>query len=119
MNNKSGSHLDRKYSFTGHFFSAVKKFILLTLITATVYGCSDSPTETDSDSIPTQVRVLFGDNAAAEAGNPLSEPVRIQVLGQGNNPVPGTPVSFTVTLGEGSVEPADVVTDSQGQASAV
>jgi hypothetical protein len=60
---------------------------------------------------------LSGDNQSSEVSTTLPQPLVVQVRNSSGNLVAGTPVSFLVTSGGGTVSPADTVTDANGQAS--
>lgn len=71
------------------------------------------PQRTDS---PMQLRALTPDGQVGDAGFPLADPVRVQVLDAQGRPVSGSRVTFTVSEGGGSATPAEAVTDSSGVA---
>lgn len=50
------------------------------------------------------------------AGRAMSRPVTLRVLTRRGQPVPGATVAFTTENGEGSVAPANAVTDAEGRA---
>lgn len=60
---------------------------------------------------------ISGDNQTGAAATPLPNPLVVQVKDAAGNPISGTTVTFAVTSGGGSVSPANVVTDTNGQAS--
>ena len=64
----------------------------------------------------TEARPLGGDHQHALAGRRLLEPIALQVLARGGQPVAGASVSFTPEDGLGQVEPALAVADRDGQA---
>ena len=69
---------------------------------------------------PDQVRIVDGDNQEARTGEPLSDPLVVQVTDSGQAPVPRTQVEFSF-VGDpaGAVlDPAVTTTDSTGMASA-
>lgn len=69
---------------------------------------------------PDRVRIVDGDNQQARTGEPLNDPLVIQVVDSGQAPVPGTSIEFSF-VGDpaGAVlDPAVTTTDSSGLASA-
>jgi hypothetical protein len=68
---------------------------------------------------PDRVRIVDGDNQQARTGEPLNDPLVIQVVDSGQAPVPGTSIEFSF-VGDpaGAVlDPAVTTTDSSGLAS--
>jgi glucose/arabinose dehydrogenase len=66
---------------------------------------------------PTPVLTMIsGNDQAANAGQPLQNPLVVRVATPGGTPLAGSTVSFTVTAGGGAVNPASAVADSQGYA---
>ena len=68
---------------------------------------------------PDRVRIVDGDNQQARTGEPLNDPLVIQVVDSGQSPVPGTSIEFSF-VGDpaGAVlDPAVTTTDSSGLAS--
>jgi len=59
---------------------------------------------------------VFGEAQRAAAGLPPVEPVRVRVLDAGDAPVSGAPVRFEAGIGNGRVEPSEVLSDSFGVA---
>ena len=64
-----------------------------------------------------EIRVVSGDGQTGQAGGGLASPLVVQVLDDGENPVSGVAVTWTVTSGGGSVSPASAATGADGQAS--
>jgi hypothetical protein len=62
---------------------------------------------------------VSGDNQTGSPSTTLPNPLVVRVLDATGNPLPGATVSFSVTAGGGSVSPGSVVSDSNGQASAM
>ena len=60
--------------------------------------------------------VVQGNRQSAAAGTALPAPVVVRVLADDGSPVEGTPVGFAVQLGNGTVEPATVLSDANGEA---
>ena len=65
---------------------------------------------------PAAMIVVAGDNQSALAGTPVPTPPAVQVRDQFGNGVPGAPVTFTVSEGEGIVSSTPVNTDATGKA---
>jgi adhesin/invasin len=63
------------------------------------------------------IRVVSGNNQTGQAGGSLPSPLVVQVLDDGDNPVGGVAVGWTVASGGGSVSPASATTGADGQAS--
>lgn len=62
---------------------------------------------------------VSGDNQTGAANTTLSNPLVVQVKDGSGNAQAGVTVSFTVTIGGGSVSPTSAVTSANGQASTV
>jgi hypothetical protein len=61
---------------------------------------------------------VSGDGQSAPAGQQLPQPLVVEALDLGGNPIPGLEVRFTVTEGGGSVTPDIATTGPDGRASA-
>ena len=61
-------------------------------------------------------RVASGDGQAAPVGQALPQPLVVEALDEGGNPIVGLQIQFTVVEGGGSVAPATAVTDVDGRA---
>jgi 5-hydroxyisourate hydrolase-like protein (transthyretin family) len=57
-----------------------------------------------------------GDGQSGDVSAPLPTPLAVWIRDHNGAPLAGVPVDFTVTTGDASVSPANVVTDSNGQA---
>lgn len=68
---------------------------------------------------PSQLKVVNGTGQSAPAGSTLANPVAVQVLTSGGQPVAGVSVGFAVTSGGGSVSAASRVTASDGLVSTI
>jgi adhesin/invasin len=64
-----------------------------------------------------EIRMVSGDDQTGQAGGSLASPLVVQVLDDGDNPVSGVPVTWTVESGGGSVSPASAATGADGQTS--
>jgi glucose/arabinose dehydrogenase len=63
------------------------------------------------------VSIVSGDNQPGNAGRPLDHPLTVHLTDALGSPVAGQPITFAVAAGGGTVNPASVLTDSQGSAS--
>jgi hypothetical protein len=86
---------------------AIMLFLLISVV-----GCGDS------SGPGTATMVASGGNLqSGQAFNQAPQPLRVLVIGQDGAPFPGASVTWQVTTGGGSVNPATAVTDGTGQAS--
>lgn len=69
-------------------------------------------------SLPRTMAIAAGDDQEGAAGETLPTPLTVRVLDRSGEPSEGVPVTFSVTSGEGSVSPANGVTDAEGRVSA-
>lgn len=69
-------------------------------------------------SLPKTIAIAAGDDQEGAAGETLPTPLTVRVLDRSGEPSEGIPVTFSVTSGEGSVSPANGVTDARGRVSA-
>ena len=74
-------------------------------------------TATATAGTASDIRVVSGNGQIGQAGGALASPLVVQVLDDGDNPVGGVVVTWTVESGEGSVSPASAATSANGQAS--
>ena len=74
-------------------------------------------TATAAAGTASKIRVVSGDDQTGQAGARLASGLVVQVLDDGDNPVGGVPVTWTVESGGGSVSPASGTTGADGQAS--
>jgi Big-like domain-containing protein len=79
----------------------------------TVAACSDS-TKGENHSAPAAIAVSAGGNQVGMAGAPLPAPISVRVTNSQGNPVSGTPVTFTITRGGGTVSAVTVTSDANG-----
>lgn len=89
-------------------------------VTATVSGLA--PVEfsaTGTAGAPTEVSKIAGDPQNGTVGTTLFQPFVVRVTDAHQNPVSGSPVTFTVTTGGGTLSTASATTDAQGQASTI
>ncbi|HEY0997857.1 MAG TPA: cellulase family glycosylhydrolase [Gemmatimonadaceae bacterium] len=91
------------------------------LLALTVAACMEAtgPQATTPDRpAPSALKSLLPDNLSGEAGFPLAEPVRVQLVDGKGGGVAGETVAFAVIEGGGTVTPAEVQTDAEGVAQA-
>lgn len=83
----------------------------------TVVACGDDgPTEPAGS--PTELAKVAGDGQAWFFSNALPDPYEVVVLDANGRGVPGVEVTWTVTSGGGTIEPAASTTSSDGVAAA-
>ena len=61
-----------------------------------------------------RLEIVSGNNQNADAGHKLANPVVVRVLDAGNAPLASVTVTWTVTVGGGSVSPVSGPTNAQG-----
>ncbi len=85
-----------------------------------VAGCSGGDLVLPRDGAANAIRVVEGDGQTGAVGQPLTEPVVIEVTNTAGEPVEGATVEFALTsAGEGAeVAPATATTSAQGRAEA-
>ena len=67
-------------------------------------------------AVPSSIAGVAGTDQHASVGRPLPSPVVVRVLSLRGRPIAGAPVFFATADGQGSVDPATVLTDSAGRA---
>src|SRR4030095_14512720 len=72
---------------------------------------------TSGVGIPANLVVVSGNSQTGSVGQPLSSPFVVKVTDASGNPISGTNISFAVTAGGGTLNPAAATTNSQGLAS--
>ena len=88
-------------------------------VAASGEGLDGSPltfTVTGTPTAPTQIVAQGGDNQTATVGSAVSVAPSVVVRDQFANPVPGIPVTFTVSAGGGSTSAATVTSNASGVA---
>jgi hypothetical protein len=65
--------------------------------------------------LPSDLLVAQGNNQSGKAGSALPVQIVLRVVGSSNTPIPGVPVSLTVTSGGGSINPATSTTNANGE----
>lgn len=93
---------------------AVQIGLLLAALSAGCGGDVVLPDEGEAASL----EIVSGDEQSAQAGTALADPVVVRVTDTRDRPVANQDVGFSIGSGGGSVEPAVVKTDADGQASA-
>jgi hypothetical protein len=91
-------------------------------VTASGSGLRGSPVTfylTADPDLPAVVAAVSGDSQTGFIGRPFHDTLKTRVTDQFGNPVPGTPVEWSVRSGGGSVTSVDPVTDRDGIVSAI
>ncbi len=84
-------------------------------IAVILLGCGDqAPTGNDVDDGGLKIRIVSGEAQSAVAGTELPQPLVVQALTTGGNPIPGQIVNFRVVEGGGSVFAGAAITDGSG-----
>lgn len=86
--------------------------------TAGSVAIAQTATITVTPGAPAGITMQSGDGQRDTVRATLPTPYAVKVTDAGGNPVPGVPVSWTVTGGGGSIAPAGATTDGNGIASA-
>ncbi|HEX7120617.1 MAG TPA: Ig-like domain-containing protein [Longimicrobiales bacterium] len=79
-----------------------------------IAACGSDATEPPK---ATTLEIVAGDGQTGTVGSPLAQELSVRVLDQNGDPLPGVDVTWSVTEGDGSVEPATARTDVSGVAS--
>lgn len=85
---------------------------LLAFTLAIALGCAKATEPTTASGLI----VVQGNRQTAAAGTMLPTPIVVRVRTTDGSPVEGVPVSFAVQLGNGTVTPATVMSDANGEA---
>lgn len=75
----------------------------------------DGVTITATGILPTDLIVAQGNNQTAKAGTALPVQIVLRIIGSNSTPIPGVPVSLSVTSGGGSINPASSTTNANGE----
>jgi hypothetical protein len=88
---------------------------------ALVLGCSGGDLTLPSDGEPGALVVVSGNRQEAEAGTMLEDPLTVELLDAGSQPMRGVLVEFSFVgdLPGADLSPATVLTDGEGRAEAV
>jgi alpha-tubulin suppressor-like RCC1 family protein len=66
---------------------------------------------------PSLLTIISGNNQIGTVGTQLAQPIVVRLTDAGNNPLAGISIGFAAIAG-GTIAPASILTDAQGQASA-
>jgi uncharacterized protein (TIGR03437 family) len=88
-------------------------------VTATFGSSSVVNFALTSQAVVSTMTILNGNNQSVTVGNAFPQSLTVQIKDTSNNPIPNVTVGFSVTSGNGSVNPTSAVTDSQGRASTI
>src|SRR5690606_508721 len=100
---------------SGRFARALRAPLRIGLLAGIVASCGDST----APPVASELAVVGGDGQSGVAAQPLPQAVAVVVRAGAGQPISGAPVDFEVTSGGGSVLPASVTSDAQGEARAV
>ncbi|HEX2218693.1 MAG TPA: Ig-like domain-containing protein [Gemmatimonadales bacterium] len=90
-----------------------------TTLASSEEGLAGSPvifTHTATAGSPSGVSIVSGNNQEAPPGTTLPDDLVVAVVDEDGNPVVGAPVTWVVTAGGGSLDPATGTTDGNGRA---
>jgi len=88
-------------------------------VTAT-FGTSSVVTFTlTSQAVVSSMTILNGNNQSVTINNAFPQSLTVQIKDANNNPVSGATVTFAVTAGNATINPASAVTNAQGTASTI
>src|SRR5687768_13501339 len=87
--------------------------LLASLTLATACGDDDGIVE---PAAPTTLSIVEGDDQSGAAGFPLERQLRVRVVSQDGDPLPGVLVTWTVVSGGGSLNDSTTLTNSAGEA---
>jgi hypothetical protein len=90
--------------------------LAVTALASALFACGDSSGPDGGE--PTGIATVGGNGQSGRVGAPLAAPIVAEVRDGSARGVAGVSVTFSVTSGGGTVDPAVVVTDGQGRASA-
>lgn len=82
-------------------------------------GAANAAAEVTVAQNPTQVQKVSGDAQTGTVGQPLPQPLTVELRDALDNTITGATVNFTVTQGGGAVLTASATTDASGRASTV
>jgi uncharacterized protein (TIGR03437 family) len=89
------------------------------LVTATFGSSSTVTFSLTNQAVVSTMNILNGNNQTATVGSAFPQSLTVQILDASNNPIAGQTVTFAVTAGTASVNPATATTDSLGRASTI
>ena len=96
--------------------SSVRPLVVLVacLATAVSAGMATAAGSTDPGKPKAKIRKVAGDKQHGTIGQPLPEPLVVEVIDEGGTPVPNVPVEFLPE--DGDCDPPDATTDGEGKA---
>lgn len=102
------------------FLLGSRQGLAINQVTASTPGAGGTATlmASTTAAAPTQIHAVRGENQRGLLGEPLAEAFQIIVTDAYANPSPGVTVNFTSTAGDGTLDHASAVTDSNGKAKA-
>lgn len=86
------------------------------IFAAEAFAPATSPPIALGAGAPASMELVAGDDQTAIAGQPVPTPPSVRVRDADGTPLPGIPVGFTVTKGEGTLVGETPVTDADGVA---
>ncbi len=87
------------------------------IVTVSVTGIQEEKTFTaEGVRVPTTLEIISGDDQEGLPGTALEHPFVVEVLDDENKPVPGVPVTFSVSSGSGTLSAGSATTDANGRA---
>jgi hypothetical protein len=89
-------------------------------IACLVLACGGGDLSLPDDGRTTAIRVVDGDGQRGSVGEPLEDPVVVEVTDESDDPVEGATVEFVLTsAGDGAgITPATTLTNAEGRAEA-
>lgn len=118
----SGSATLQQSTTTSNSFGQVSNVVTYgntpgtVIITATAAGGGSATFTLTSTVAITGLTTVSGGGQTATAGQAFAKPLIVSVVGTNNTPLAGIPVTFTVTSGSATVNPASANSGSNGQA---
>ena len=91
-----------------------RTFVVVAAAAVVLAGVACHDDNTTRPPTATQVVVVSGTGQSAIVGQSLTDSLAVKVLDQHGNPLSGARVTWAVTAGGGTVNPATSVTDAQG-----
>jgi adhesin/invasin len=86
------------------------------IFAAEAFAPATSPPIALGAGAPASIELVAGDDQTATVGQPVPIPPSVRVSDADGTPLPGIPVAFTVTKGDGSLVEETPVTDADGVA---
>ena len=91
--------------------------LLLTVNPAGGVPVTGTGTIVNDDVSQPQLTIVSGNSQQGRLGQPLAQPLVVQVADDAGSPLPGLVVQWKVTTGEATVSPSSSTTNAQGRAS--